>query len=68
MTNQVISNPYHLEVITNMIKHEKFFQRVPVFYIVNRVKQMFGDCHYRDPELHEALTKQIDDLCYSLGH
>ena len=62
----IITNQYHLEVISRLVKHEKFFQRVPVFYIVERIRQMFPE--YRDPEIRDQLVKQIDDLCFSLGH
>ena len=64
MNRQVITNPYHLMVVTNIVNHEHF-KHAPVLYIVKRVKQMFPE--YRDQNLEADLINQIDQLCLEAG-
>ena len=56
----VITNPYHLSVITNIIHHTAY-KNAPVFYIVKLVMQLFPE--YRKQENRQDLIEQIDHLC-----
>ena len=62
--SKVITNPYHLSVITNIVNHEHF-KNAPVLYIVKRVKQMFPE--YRDESIQEDLLNEIDNIFIEAG-
>lgn len=62
--SQVITNPYHLEVVKNLITHPTY-KHTPVFYIVDLVKKLFPE--YRDQDLHNDLVNQIDLICLEAG-
>jgi hypothetical protein len=57
----MIVNPYHLEVIQNIITH-KHYENACVLYIVELVKRLFPD--YRE---NSDLVQQIDQLCLKHG-
>ena len=63
---QVVTNQYHIDVITRLIQCSSIYQKAPVFYIVERIRQMFPE--YKDLKLKDDLTRQVDNICLNVGH